>query len=1231
MHEELPFPLLFGIPSLDDLLGTERVDMSRPTSLCILGPDGAGKSILAMHLASHYLVAARGARVIYASTDLSHDKARRSWEKFGLHVPLLRLMNPFSPRTSPSDLGDTLEMATVDALQEPEASRPSETEALTRRTLEIQLANVDPGDLSLELIRSPARPLAQERAIFLNLASKTSGDDWGFLNRTLASLSSEDRPHMLVIDAVEGLETLVGDRDAFGQERSRRSRIAQIMRTASAKAHVVFILEQTSESTRQPEEFVADFVVRLRSELQRGYNRRTIEIVKARGLNHVRGQHAYLIRDGEGSRTGPDADNPDDPQVSYEHDGRVHVQSYVHVCPSIHRLTRRSMERGTSPRAEIEVESGVVAKSLAVPPPERAAGSATLDRAADRRQSSAFSGVRYLDEIVPGDCAGRVHALIGDHGTHKSRLGWAFLSQCFPDDETAPDGVAVLLTTRNLSASDLRVHFEADLTRQRAVATDRIFCRKLEVHDIPAPILAHIAAQLLRAALDTVGENGADRVRFVIDDWSTIRSTYHGVAKDDLILPHLVGLLEDAGVTGLIVSTQPGRPGLPVREAGDRALRSLVDQHLLTWDLNFFGERRVAIMAVPGQEHQSQIRELRVEERDSTRGDGTRHRRIKVEPHFEVYSGLEHGTPELTPLDIHLYAATDRFASYCAKVNDYLKHAFVGLPEDRVVTVEPAEGYESLQSLCTLQRATRLASARVLQIHEFWGTQNESTLLDLRRDYWESEIRDAEDDPFHSFDGTEGMPSTSRDRRRKDFFSLPMQYSEPSVVDGEDSARYSYPDEWRDRVPFMWDFGFLLLRRNAWQDAFEISLRETQSTPGGDVRVRNVWEQLVGPGDGHPTWSGVRWSEFFEACEIVARTRRLRGGDEITWPFDIDMLTPETFSCLVLEIWASEICISLGESERKRFQEALATFSREIPRLSLVDLLRRFRNELYLTWMLLCEALQGVPLTSDGSLGFEFARRSVNLKAVASRHWYATASRAMAEAEASAPLKIARLPGEFSVRGDWFLGIAKGSRSSRLAMQAIDLLTSVPANSARLRWGFGLPCRPLLGREGSGRPRDLAQTMRLPTALHRAELGGPRRLDEPSFVDDGDLGRQRPVYLHEFLRIAPRETFAGVGTDRFRWLWRSRLDHYEGHSRVWQRWLCRTHGWLDQIRQERGPDWTPGFRVYRELRAELPTVPSRVRHLESYARFEASVNVLIQELEALTPVSDAYRMQGEDR
>src|SRR6266404_5982051 len=98
----MPKILRFGINSLDALFGDTGEapgikltgDGKGATSLCILGPDGTGKSVLALHLASRYLAdcldeseAGFVPRVLYVSTDLRRDMAELMWRNFLLDQP----------------------------------------------------------------------------------------------------------------------------------------------------------------------------------------------------------------------------------------------------------------------------------------------------------------------------------------------------------------------------------------------------------------------------------------------------------------------------------------------------------------------------------------------------------------------------------------------------------------------------------------------------------------------------------------------------------------------------------------------------------------------------------------------------------------------------------------------------------------------------------------------------------------------------------------------------------------------------------------------------------------------------------------------------------------------------------------------------------------------------------------------------------------------------------------
>src|SRR5258707_995865 len=93
--------ITFGIPSLDELIGTiaepgfrvpsERehsATLSSSSSFCIIGPDGAGKSVLALHLVSTFAAAVRRvsdtSKVLYVSTDLTYGMADSIWQNFAL-------------------------------------------------------------------------------------------------------------------------------------------------------------------------------------------------------------------------------------------------------------------------------------------------------------------------------------------------------------------------------------------------------------------------------------------------------------------------------------------------------------------------------------------------------------------------------------------------------------------------------------------------------------------------------------------------------------------------------------------------------------------------------------------------------------------------------------------------------------------------------------------------------------------------------------------------------------------------------------------------------------------------------------------------------------------------------------------------------------------------------------------------------------------------------------------
>lgn len=92
-------PIRFGVKTLDRLISPRASDITEELNeetwtASLIGPDGCGKSILGLHLASTYWNDTRHLpnrpKVIYVSTDLSLEQAQRQWRNFGLDYPTWR-------------------------------------------------------------------------------------------------------------------------------------------------------------------------------------------------------------------------------------------------------------------------------------------------------------------------------------------------------------------------------------------------------------------------------------------------------------------------------------------------------------------------------------------------------------------------------------------------------------------------------------------------------------------------------------------------------------------------------------------------------------------------------------------------------------------------------------------------------------------------------------------------------------------------------------------------------------------------------------------------------------------------------------------------------------------------------------------------------------------------------------------------------------------------------------
>jgi hypothetical protein len=1424
------------------------------TSLCLIGPDGTGKSVLALHLAARYLADCKAEgeeppRVLYISTDLTHSMAETVWDNFDLRHPLTR-HEPFV------------------ADQKKKLAEP----------VVLGLAAKLPKDMNKVLAENKNDG---DEVCFIDLAQVTAGDDWGFVHRILSVIdpphSAGDPRHLVLLDAVEGFETLVGDLNAFGEKATRRSRIAQVMRLASKKCHLLFVVEE-SKHERLPEEFVTDLVIRLRNVEINGYVRRTVEIEKARGQTHVRGQHPFVTRSGRGSTTGSDENvNYDDPRVLSD---KGKPQSYVQVFTSINHLSRTVM--GTTGKPRMEAPKG----------------------------KYAGFGISYLDTMLGGDEEFRTHAgtdrrglpcssvtaLIGDALTQKSQLGRAFLSRAFypfakaladrvknklphfkegeeqgnravaefkasveraigeleraplrmgrgeetevyplfitddfrdkenlvkklkekedqvsrylydnfqpttqslldaydltaqPDEKLYEEllrllkndlnrliesksleelmnsagvrwseaavrlrgqenptgeklvrlnrllledaylqelsvekvpGVAVMMTTQDTHSEELAREFMQWLDtksllgimgghKDRAAVKrfeqvlhafeqvlythikDNTICRRMEIHDLSSPIIAHIFQRNIEAAQRKLFDKIATdelpavrgrfqsswRIRMVIDDFNAFRNIFPDIHNDPLLLPFLLFHLRREGISTLILDTQSGKPDIGLSERFESSLREVADYRLYTWRIPFYGETRIAITAIPplSLRNRGLIRELRTHWAGSS--EARVDRNLTVDPHFELYAGLERGHPHPVPLEVRLYPGTATLRKYIEDENIIFKELFTPNTgkSEILVGFDPPK-YEAFREFCYLQRDTRLDHTLVFQIDEFWLTwltrqsqTRNAGILQRQWQYLNAVTVDGDGEPdraadaYYLFQKTFDQskhPKQNETRER-------MEGARSVFHDGEARRRNFYDDKRLgygfedqkvkkskiDRVPFLWDFAFLLCRENLWTEYLN-KAADGEDDKEKKENVKQVWMNIPRAKSNPETdgergmrkYAEVPWRNFLAACNEVAEYHSAKLSTPIP-AFDFSLDDGEAFSCLVLEIWLSEIYQTMKKRDEVVAARSGGASTRthdekgnQAPRLahdlsqkiwdrwkahknvslfeglikdegkSLTDILKARREgdeetgyslELYKTWLLLTEVIDFTNLLSTPhNFSFEFKSRQSNPDAVAAHHWYQSACDLIEQHHLAENLVAVRLPGHFSVRGDWFLAVAGGSRSSRLAHRAMDLLSSRRANIKRLQLGIGLPVRKIVENKSDFKH---VQTRLIST--------------------DDKTGRLKNVSYEEFLSIAGRTKPSKDDEEpdkEFYWLWRSSLYGYARCSRVWQKWLNRMALWWQTIHARHKSVWAPGFDLYDRINKYLDgKSDDLVFPYESWEHYPDMVKILLMELQQVS-------------
>jgi hypothetical protein len=700
---------------------------------------------------------------------------------------------------------------------------------------------------------------------------------------------------------------------------------------------------------------------------------------------------------------------------------------------------------------------------------------------------------------------------------------------------------------------------DADLDR-------RVIVRHIRPHFLTASELFHIVDTAIRQArlVSLYGDSTLEeqrkeswRIRLVFDDWNALLKAHPNLANESLLLPSFEQLLRCEGVTALMIGTQPGAPLTQIRTVGPQDLRNLDARHVYTWPVPFFGHRRVAISTFPpvSPTQPPWIYELKPieSEKDGNSDDEV----LKVDRHFALYAGLEEGRPNRIPAELRLYAGyhavpnASHTPEFVRQVTELFSQVFSTEPiGEQHVRFEPIERYNDFWAFVRLVGDTKLDHTLIMQIDEFWSLNESSSLSDLS-DYWSAITarvsrqasqtvveKDADNDPNGLF---QPFNAQQEEWSRKSFFIR----SDPAIEGGAAEKG----DAARRLIPYHWDFGFLLARRDRWWDA------RARGLPGAGDRkaiegdgtlidvgwqVGSVWNALAPPccrfgrADGKfapLNASDVTWELFFAACKAVK--------GELPYPaFDVDLRTTETLSSLVLEMWWSEIDRWVAPGWRKvmvhpskpgRYQDLRAWI--QTAGIFLHMALERLLDT-------------SIPLKIEGH---QVGLRSADPEAIAARHWYATASSAMLQNRHLVPIA---LPGRFSTRGDWYLASAAGSRSELVAHRVIDQLISRRMNIYRLHGGMGLPVRDVI---------EAKQYWNLRTALSH----GDPHVDEPNpismfdLMSLGDWENIPTVEQSNSFRDAAQARNLRIDKPHLNWLWRSLISDYDRHAFYFYRWLGR--------------------------------------------------------------------------
>jgi KaiC/GvpD/RAD55 family RecA-like ATPase len=693
--------------------------------------------------------------------------------------------------------------------------------------------------------------------------------------------------------------------------------------------------------------------------------------------------------------------------------------------------------------------------------------------------------------------ADRVAVIVGESGTLKSRLAYSFLANGFKHEAEFGYCGAVLLTSEGINDSDLReaiAEWDAKIDNETE-EKKRVLVRPVLPRFLSSSNLVFRLRLCIREMKKRIGIANGDienswKVRVVIDNWNSMVDAHASLQRDNQLLQSVFALLRNEGVLGLIVATQPGSPAANDESTRKHDITRMEATRIHCWPVNFFGDRRIAVCtSVPGRDgRRTSIAEL-------GKYNGSEYK-LEIGNDFDFYEDLESGRARRVKLKVKLYSGFDdtdeHFMQPSSTYSGEVSALFGDLysrneTRDDVVSFEGINSYDSFKEYIQNLDRGQLDETLVFQVDEFWSGQSISAPFATIRNEFADE-REIDTDGFSESNKVGSIPSQLfRVPLHKDFGLLladraawykarDIAIDENCLVsDGEhiiamtggldpDFSSMLAPadesplqklqsygtDKGKDKLREM------IAEAKASESKAAAEGKQKPDSPVKKLTVGDVWNAMCVGGDVFfetprkligMSLLAPSWELFLRACQIVA----LQSGKR---SFDVDLRTSESLSSLVLEIWISTIANRLMFTEVNKIDAIYHTIfvttseSSERSTLNLKQLVAKYAIEFEYALRSAIRFLPGRYREAKSPLS------APDREAVAVRTWFATAVHCQ---HANRDLTPLRVPGKFCVRGDWYLAVAKGSRSMSLAESAIAKLMSESMNRKRLREGIGLP------------------------------------------------------------------------------------------------------------------------------------------------------------------------------